>query len=73
MNVPKVLFESLFLWSFKYGEGAKFWGYVVTNAEQLRVEFYNFVPCRHRHHHYALRVLGLVACSGLNITIQKSL
>jgi hypothetical protein len=30
---------------FKYGDGVKFWGYVVTNAEQLCVEFCNFVQC----------------------------
>jgi hypothetical protein len=30
---------------FKYGDGAKFWGYVVINAEQLCVEFCNFVQC----------------------------
>jgi hypothetical protein len=27
----------------KYGYGVKFWGYVVTNTEPLRVEFSNFV------------------------------
>jgi hypothetical protein len=32
--------------AFKYGDGAKFWGYVVINAEQLCVEFCNFVQCR---------------------------
>jgi hypothetical protein len=31
----------LFDEAFKYGDGAKFWGYVGTNAEQLRVEFCN--------------------------------
>jgi hypothetical protein len=30
---------------FKYGDDAKFWGYVVINSEQLRVEFCNFVQC----------------------------
>jgi hypothetical protein len=30
---------------FKYGDGAKFCGYVVINAEQQGVEFYNFVQC----------------------------
>jgi hypothetical protein len=28
---------------FKYGDDAKFWGYVGINAEQLCVEFCNFV------------------------------
>jgi hypothetical protein len=30
---------------FKYGDNAKFWGYVVTKAEPLCVEFCNFVQC----------------------------
>jgi hypothetical protein len=30
---------------FKYVDGAKFRGYVVTNAERLCVEFCNFVQC----------------------------
>jgi hypothetical protein len=34
-----ILFDAV----FKYGDGAKFWGYVVITAEQLRVEFCNFV------------------------------
>jgi hypothetical protein len=36
-----ILFDAV----FKYGDGAKFWGYVVINAEQLCVEFCNFVQC----------------------------
>jgi hypothetical protein len=36
-----ILFDAV----FKYGDGAKFWGYVVTNAEQRRVELCNFVQC----------------------------
>jgi hypothetical protein len=45
MNIP-----TSFIWiiiSFdavlKYDDGAKFWGYVVINAEELCVEFCNFV------------------------------
>jgi hypothetical protein len=34
-----ILFDAV----FKYGDGAKFWGYVVIKAEQLCVEFCNFV------------------------------
>jgi hypothetical protein len=34
-----ILFDAL----FKYGDGKKFWGYVVINAEQLCVEFCDFV------------------------------
>jgi hypothetical protein len=30
---------------FKYGDGAKFWGFVVINAEQICIEFCNFVQC----------------------------
>jgi hypothetical protein len=37
-----ILFDAAFI---KYGDGAKFWGYVVINAEQLCVEFCNFVQC----------------------------
>jgi hypothetical protein len=36
-----VLFDTV----FKYGDGKKFWGYVVINAEQPCVEFCNFVQC----------------------------
>jgi hypothetical protein len=36
-----ILFDAV----FKYGDGVKFWGYVVINAEQLWVEFCNFVQC----------------------------
>jgi hypothetical protein len=36
-----ILFDAF----FKFGGGAKFWGYVVINAEQLCVEFCNFVQC----------------------------
>jgi hypothetical protein len=36
---------SLFDAVFKYGDGEKFWGYVVINAEQLCLEFCNFVQC----------------------------
>jgi hypothetical protein len=36
-----ILFDAV----FKYGDGAKFWDYVVINAEQLCVEFCNFVQC----------------------------
>jgi hypothetical protein len=31
--------------AFKYGDGAKVWGYVGTNAEPLCVELRNFVQC----------------------------
>jgi hypothetical protein len=34
-----ILFDSV----VKYGDDAKFWGYVGLNAEQLCVEFCNFV------------------------------
>jgi hypothetical protein len=34
-----ILFDAV----FKYGDGAKFWCYVVINAEPLCVEFCNFV------------------------------
>jgi hypothetical protein len=37
-----ILFDTVFI---KYGDGAKFWGYVGTNAEPLRIEFCNFVQC----------------------------
>jgi hypothetical protein len=30
---------------FKYGDGAKFCGYVGINAKSLYVEFCNFVQC----------------------------
>jgi hypothetical protein len=30
-----VLFESLFNWDFKYGDGVTFWGFVEKNAEPL--------------------------------------
>jgi hypothetical protein len=30
---------------FKYGDGAKFWGYFGINAEPLFVEFCDFVQC----------------------------
>jgi hypothetical protein len=36
-----ILFDAV----FKYDDGAKFWGYVVINAEPLCVEFCNFVQC----------------------------
>jgi hypothetical protein len=36
-----ILFDAV----FKYGDGAKIWGYVVINAEQLCAEFCNFVQC----------------------------
>jgi hypothetical protein len=36
-----ILFDAV----FKYGDGAKFWGYVGINAEPLFVEFCNFVKC----------------------------
>jgi hypothetical protein len=36
-----ILFDTV----FKYGDGVKFWGYVVINAEPLCVEFCNFVQC----------------------------
>jgi hypothetical protein len=47
MNIPIsfiwiiILFDAV----FKYGDGAKFWGYVRINAEVLCVEFCNFVQC----------------------------
>jgi hypothetical protein len=36
-----ILFDAV----FKYGDGAKLWGYVGINAEPLCVEFCNFVQC----------------------------
>jgi hypothetical protein len=47
MDIPTsfILIISLFNAVFKYSDGAKFLGYVVTNAEQLCVEFCNFVQC----------------------------
>jgi hypothetical protein len=36
-----ILFDA----GFKCGDGAKFWGYVVINAEQLCVEFWYSVQC----------------------------
>jgi hypothetical protein len=36
-----ILFDAV----FKYGDGAKFLGYVLINAEQLCAEFCNFVQC----------------------------
>jgi hypothetical protein len=39
----KFCLNHYFVWrSFKNGDGAKFWGYVGINAEQLCVEFCNF-------------------------------
>jgi hypothetical protein len=38
-----ILFDAVFI--IKYGDGAKFWGYVGINAEPLCVEFCNFVQC----------------------------
>jgi hypothetical protein len=35
----------LFYTVFKDYDGAKFWGYIVINAEPLCVEFCNFVQC----------------------------
>jgi hypothetical protein len=35
----------LFDKALKYGDGAKFWGYVSKNAEPLCVEFCNFMHC----------------------------
>jgi hypothetical protein len=40
-----ILIIVLFDEGFKYGDGAKFLGYVGTNAEELSVEFCNFVLC----------------------------
>jgi hypothetical protein len=34
-----ILFDAV----FKYGDGSKFWGCIVINAEPLCVEFCNFV------------------------------
>jgi hypothetical protein len=47
MDIPTsfILIIILFDAVFKNGDGAKFWGYVVINAEQLCVEFCNFVQC----------------------------
>jgi hypothetical protein len=36
-----ILFDAV----LKYDDGAKFWGYVVINAEPFCVEFCNFVQC----------------------------
>jgi hypothetical protein len=35
----------LFDEGFKYGDGAKFWGYIGTNAEALCIELCNIVQC----------------------------
>jgi hypothetical protein len=41
----KLYLNHFFYAVFKYGDGAKFWGYIVINSEQLCVEFCNFVQC----------------------------
>jgi hypothetical protein len=38
-----ILIIVLFDKTFKYGDGAKFWGYIKTNAEPLCVEFSNVI------------------------------
>jgi hypothetical protein len=44
MELPPSLFESIFFDGvFKYGDVAKFWGYVEINTKPLFVEFFNFV------------------------------
>jgi hypothetical protein len=43
MHTSLIWIIILFDEAFKHGDGAKFWGYVETNAEPLRVEFCNFV------------------------------
>jgi hypothetical protein len=47
MDIPVsfIWIITLFDAVFKYGDGGKFWGYVVIDAEQLCVEFCNFVKC----------------------------
>jgi hypothetical protein len=42
-DVPKSIIWIIILFdkAFKLGNGATFWGYVGTNAESLRAEFYN--------------------------------
>jgi hypothetical protein len=43
MNIP-ISFISIIIWFdevFKYGDGAKFWGYVQASADPLYVEFCN--------------------------------
>jgi hypothetical protein len=41
-------------WSFKYNNGANFWGYVGTNTEPLCEEPCNFVQC------HILQIIKLV-------------
>jgi len=47
MDIPKSFIWMIILFdeAFKYGDGAKFWGYVGTNTEPLCVQFCNFVQC----------------------------
>jgi hypothetical protein len=44
--------------AFKYGSGARCWGYVAINTEPLCVEFCNFVECHsfvnYIPHYYSL-------------------
>jgi hypothetical protein len=42
MDIPISFIWIIILFDAKYGDGAKFWGYVVINAEPLCVEFCNF-------------------------------
>jgi hypothetical protein len=47
MDIPVSFISIIILFdaNFNYGDGSKFWGYVVMKAEQLCVEFCNFVQC----------------------------
>jgi hypothetical protein len=47
MDIPTsfILIIIMFDEASKYGDGAKFWGYVGTEAESVCVEFCNFAPC----------------------------
>jgi hypothetical protein len=68
MDIPIsfILIIILFDAVFKYGDGAKFWGYFVINAEQLRVEFCNFVQC-----HIFVNYLNFVV-NELNMTSRNT-
>jgi hypothetical protein len=45
-NYKFILITDFFDSAFKYGDGAKFWGYVGTNVELLWIKFCNFVQWR---------------------------
>jgi hypothetical protein len=43
ISTSSILIYFLFNEAFKFGDGAKFWDYVGTNAKPLCVKFCNFV------------------------------